>query len=76
MRVVRTHQDALHAGQVSQLAERVRVGGRSIAPGLATGPKVGFGIKRLSFPATSSRVFPSTCAHCMVRLPCQAPGGG
>ena len=40
----------------------------SIAPGLATGSNVGFGMKRLILPPTSSRVLPSIWAHCIVRL--------
>ena len=40
----------------------------SMAPGLATGSNVGFGMKRLILPPTSGRVLPSIWAHCMVRF--------
>ena len=37
-------------------------------PGRATGSNVGFGMKRLTLPPTSSRCFPLSSAHCMQRL--------
>ena len=40
----------------------------SMTPGAATGSKVGFGMNLFTLPPTSSRVLPSTCAHCMARL--------
>ena len=41
---------------------------RRAQPGLATGSNVGFGMKRLTLPPTSSRCLPSISAHCIARL--------
>ena len=56
-----------NAPRMSSAGERPRKYS-SRQPGRATGSNSGFGMNRLSFPATIRRGLPFTSAHCMPRL--------